>query len=340
MPADLVAHPVERLHRDRQFGRRLRRRHVVVDEAPQLVFDLWLRRAVGVAQRPVDQLVRGRNLIGRKRLGRNDIGEHGRRMLTRELAVDERADHVVVRHARQIACGVKTRHGGPGMLVDPHAGGGMATAEPDLGDVHLDVMGAVVVAAVGVERAAGRPLRGVQDVLQRGERLVGQMADLEVDGAARRLDLALHLGHHLARPVVGVDESFARGVDLVAAERIGHVCARGSVVILDQRVDLEAFDTRQLRTGVIRHRVAVARVGRVLVGAVEISRGGQAEPPTRTGRQNHRLRPDDHELAGAAVQRGAPPRPRCRRSSVSTRTGISRFSMRILSRMAFCRITR
>ena len=163
----LVAHPVERLHRDRQFGRRLRRRHVVVDEAPQLVLDLWLRRAVGVAQRPVDQLVRGRDLIVRKRLGRDDIGERGRRVLAGELTEDEGADHVVVRHARQVARRVQARDGGAGMLVDPHAGGGMPTAQPDLGDVHLDVMGAVVVAAVGVERAAGRPLRGVQDVLQR-----------------------------------------------------------------------------------------------------------------------------------------------------------------------------
>ena len=185
----------------------------------------------------------------------------------------------------------------------------MSTAEPDLGDVHLDVMGAVVVAAVGVERAAGRPLRGVQDVLQRGERLVGQMADLEVDGSARRLDLALHLGHHLAGPVVGVDEPLACGVDLVATERVGHVCAGGPVVVLDQWVDLEAFDTRQLRTSVIGHRVAVARVGRVLVGAVEVSRGGQTEPTTRTGRQDHRLRADDHELPGAAVQGGRPDRP-------------------------------
>ncbi len=49
----------------------------------------------------------------------------------------------------------------------------MPAAQADLGDVHLDVVGAVVVAAVGVEGAAGGPLGGVQDALERAQRLVG-----------------------------------------------------------------------------------------------------------------------------------------------------------------------
>ena len=66
----------------------------------------------------------------------------------------------------------------------------MPAAQADLGDVHLDVVGAVVVAAAGVERAAGGPLGGVQDALERAQRLVGQVADLEVDRPARGVDLA------------------------------------------------------------------------------------------------------------------------------------------------------
>lgn len=74
----------------------------------------------------------------------------------------------------------------------------MPTAQPDFGDVHLDVVGAVIMAAVRVERAPGGPFGGVQDVLQRGQRLVGKVGDLQIDGAAGRFDLAFHLGHHLA----------------------------------------------------------------------------------------------------------------------------------------------
>ncbi|SLC67877.1 Uncharacterised protein [Mycobacteroides abscessus subsp. massiliense] len=63
--AHLLGHPLECLHRQRQFGRRLGRSHVVVDEAAQLVFDLRLWWAVGVAQRTVDQLMRLFELIYR-----------------------------------------------------------------------------------------------------------------------------------------------------------------------------------------------------------------------------------------------------------------------------------
>ena len=65
---DLVAHPLEGLHGDRQLGGGLGRGDVVVDEAAQLVLDLRLRRAVGMPQRPVDQFVRRRDLVGRKSL--------------------------------------------------------------------------------------------------------------------------------------------------------------------------------------------------------------------------------------------------------------------------------
>ena len=286
-------------HGDGQFGRRLRRRHIVVDESPQFELDLRLRRPLRVPQRPVDQLVRRAQLVLREFLWRADFRQGRRGVRAGEIAEHERPDHVVVRDAGQVAGGVESGHRGAGMLVDPDPGGGMTTAQTDFGDVHLDVVGAVVMAAVGVEGAAGGPFGGVQDVLQRGQRLVGQVRHLEIDGSAGGVDLAFNLGHHLSRPVVGVDEPLAVRVDLVAAERIGHIRARRAVVVLDQRIDLEALDAGQLRARVIGHRVTVAGVGRVLVGAVQVARRGQAEPPARPGRQDHRLGADGDEFAGA-----------------------------------------
>ncbi|PQM47394.1 hypothetical protein C1Y40_02425 [Mycobacterium talmoniae] len=262
-----------------------------------------------MAQRAVDQLVRLGQLIGRQLLRRRHLGQRRRGVRTGQVAEHEGADHVVVRHAGQVPGGVETRHGGAGVFVDPHPGGGMPGAQPDFGDVHLDVVGAVVVAAVGVEGAAGGPLGGVQDVLQRGERLVGQMRHLQVDRSARGLDLVFDLGHHLSGPVVGVDEPLPQRVDLVSAERVRDVGAGRAVVVLDQRVDLEAFDPGQLRAGVIGHRVSVAGIGRVLVGAVQVARRRQPQPPARPGGQDHRFGADGDEFAGAGVQCGRAHRP-------------------------------
>src|SRR5690606_24811224 len=110
-----------------------------------------------------------------------------------------------------------------------------------------------------------------------------------VDGAARRGDLPGDLGHHLPGPVVGVDEPGALAVHLVAAERVGDVGAGRPVVVLDQRVDLEAFDAAELGAGVVGHRVPVAGVGRVLVGAVPVAAGGQAEPAGGAGGLDYRI---------------------------------------------------
>ena len=150
----------------------------------------------------------------------------------------------------------------------------MAATQADLGNVHLDIVGAVVMTAVGVERAPGGSFGGVQDVFQRGQCLVGQVRNLQVDRAAGRLDLAFHLGHHLTGPVVGVDEALPQRVDLVSAEWIGDIRARRPVVILDQRVDLEALDSGQFGAGVICHRIPVARIGGVFVSAVKVSGRG------------------------------------------------------------------
>ena len=52
----------------------------------------------------------------------------------------------------------------------------------------------------------------------------------------------------------------------------------------------------------VGHRIPVARVGRVLVCAIEIAGCRQPESPARAGRQDHRLGCDLHEFTGARVQ--------------------------------------
>ncbi len=63
-------------------------------------------------QRPVDQFVRGRDLVVRKLLRRFDVGQGRRRVAAGQVAVDECADHVVVRHAGQVTGRVQ-----PGTVV-------------------------------------------------------------------------------------------------------------------------------------------------------------------------------------------------------------------------------
>ena len=148
--------------------------------------------------------------------------------------------------------------------------------------MHLDHLAAVIGAALLVEAAAARALVGVQDGLDLRDGFLGQVVELEEHRALAALQLAVELPHHLAAPVVALDEALAGVVGRVAAERAGHVGAGRAVVVLDQRVDLEALDARELGAGVVRHRVAVARVGRVLVGAEQVAARRQAQPAGRT----------------------------------------------------------
>ena len=96
-------------------------------------------------------------------------------------------------------------------------------------------------------------------------------------------------------------KAVALAVGGVAAERPGDVGAGGTVVVLDQRVDLEAFEIGQLGAGVIGHGVAVAAVGGILVGGEQVAGGRQAEAACRAAAQDDRLGADDQELAGARV---------------------------------------
>jgi hypothetical protein len=51
----------------------------------------------------------------------------------------------------------------------------------------------------------------------------------------------------------------------------------------------------------IGHRVAVAGIGGVLVGAEEVARGRQPEPPGRAHAQDHRLRLENEEFGATRV---------------------------------------
>ena len=87
----------------------------------------------------------------------------------------------------------------------------------------------------------------------------------------------------------------------IAAERPGHIGAGRAVVILDQRVDLKAFEIGERRAGVKGHRIAVAAIGGVFISAEEIAGGRQAEPPGRAAGEDHRLGADDENFRRARI---------------------------------------
>ena len=171
-----------------------------------------------------------------------DVSAEAGRIRSGDAAIDERAEHVVVRHAGHIAGGIQARDRRAGVLVDPDARGAVARAQADLGDVHLDRgCGSRCRARRGSARGVGRSLvcriRSISVMVSSR-----RWSELEEDRAAAASAARGKLQHHLARPVVALDEAFALGVDRVAAERAGDVGAGRAVVVLDQRVDLEALD--------------------------------------------------------------------------------------------------
>ena len=89
-------------------------------------------------------------------------------ILARIGAIDEGAEHVIVRHAGHFSRRIKARHGRARMFVDPDTGRAMAGAEADLGYVHLDHALAIIRPALRVEAAAARPLVGVEDLSRSG----------------------------------------------------------------------------------------------------------------------------------------------------------------------------
>ncbi len=298
---DILSNGVKTLKPDFHLARHLRRLQIVVHHAAQLVFDLGRRQAALAQQRRKHARAFGGDLfvVHRRVLA---AGHVVGRVLPGKPAVRECAEHVVVRDSRHVAGRVEPGHGRLRAGVHVHAGCAVAAAEADLGDVHLDHLAAVVGAAPGMETAAARPLVCMKDLLDGLDRFFREVVELQEHRAVAALQFLVELPHHLAAPVVAFDEAFALAVRGETAERAGDVRARGAVVVLDQRIDLEAFEIRERGTGVIRHRIAVARVGRILVGAHQVARGRQAEAAGRAAAENHGLRADHVELGGAAVE--------------------------------------
>ena len=207
-----------------------------------------------------------------------------------------------MRHRGHVTRRVQALDRGLGLLVDPHPRRRVPAAKADLGDVHLDHLRAVVGAAIGVELAATRAFVAVQDLFDVLDGFLGQVIELEEHRAVAAFEFLVELPHHLAAPVVALDEAFALVVGGVAAQRAGDVGAGRAVVILDQRVDLEAFEVRQFGPGVIGHGVAVAGIGRVFVGAHQVARGRQAQAPGGAAAEDHRFGLDHVEVGGAAIE--------------------------------------
>jgi hypothetical protein len=209
---EVVADRLEALEADLHLARDLGRLQVVVDHAAQLVFDLVRRQAVPAQQRRPDTLALTLDLASVHRRKVGPVFDVAHAALGGQPAVDEGAQHVVVRHAGHVARRMQPGHRGARMLVDPDTRGRVAAAQADLGDVHLDHALAVVGAAAGVEAAATRPLVGVQDRLDRRDRFLGQVVELQEHRALAALQFLEELPHHLAAPVVALDEALAFGV--------------------------------------------------------------------------------------------------------------------------------
>ena len=287
---------------DLHLFRHLGRLQVVVDHAAQLVFHLGRRQAIDARQRRPDPFALGFHL-GFIDLGQFVFGAMARGIFASQLAVHKGAQHVVVRHAGQVARRIQAGYRGAGVLINPHARGRMAAAQADFRDVHLHHLLAVIGAAAFVETSAAGPLVGVQNFFDGADGFLGQMVQLEEHRAVAALQFVVELLHHLTAPVVALDEAFALVIGGKAAEWTGHIGAGRAVVILNQRIDLEAFNARQFSARVVGHAVAIARVGGVFIGAEQVAGRRQAEPAGSTGGQDHRLGADHVEVAGAAVKR-------------------------------------
>ena len=225
-----------------------------------------------------------------------------RRVLTREPAVGEGAEHIVVRHGSHVPGGVEAGNRGFRALVHIDARCAVAAAKTDLRNVHLDHLVPVIGPASRMKPSPARALIRVQNLLDGLNGFFGEMVELQKDRPIAALEFLIELPHHLAAPVIAFDKAFALAVRGETAERSGHVGARGAVVVLDQRVDLEALEVRQRCARVISHRVAVAGVGGILVGSHQVSRGGQTEPARGAAAENHRLGAHHIKIRGTAIE--------------------------------------
>ena len=128
------------------------------------------------------------------------------------------------------------------------------------------------------------------------------MIELEKYRAVAAFQFLVELPHHLPAPVVALDEALTLIVGGVAAQGAGDIGAGRAVVILDQRVDLEALQVRQFGAGVVGHGVAVTGVGRIFIGAHQVTRRRQAQAAGGATAQDHRLGLDHLEVSRTAVK--------------------------------------
>ncbi len=117
----------------------------------------------------------------------------------------------------------------------------MPGAKADFGNMHLHHAAAIIRAAPGVEPPPARPFIRVQNGLDGGDRLLGQMIEV----SERRLtlhafQLVVEFEHHLPAPVIAFDKSLAARICGVTTERAGDIGAGRAVVVIackSQRVD-------------------------------------------------------------------------------------------------------
>jgi hypothetical protein len=147
--------------RDFIFADDLRRLQIVVYKASDLIFHLIGRQTVLVVQWHANagtlRFDIARIVIGKSR-GACERGG----ILASDGAIDEGAQHIIVRHACHIASSVKPRHGRACMFVDPNTRGAMTGTKADFRNMHLDHVAAVIIAATGMKETTRRALDLVQ----------------------------------------------------------------------------------------------------------------------------------------------------------------------------------
>lgn len=90
-----------------------------------------------------------------------------------------------------------------------------------------------MVSAKAMEASARGTLNIVKDVFDLGDGVFVQVIEPEKDRSLSGFELVVELEHHLAGPVIALDEPVALIVGRVASERPRDIGTGGTVVILD-----------------------------------------------------------------------------------------------------------
>ena len=204
-------------------------------------------------------------------------------------------------HAGHVASAVKAGHGGGAGFIGPDAGSGVAGAKAHFGDVHFHHALAVVHVSAFVEAAAGGAFVGVQNSLNFLDGFFSQVVQFQEHRAGAGFQLLEELQHHLAGPVIALDKALAKGVGGEAPQWAGHIGTSRAVVVLEQRVYLETFQVCQVRAGVIGHGVSITVVGRVFIGAEQVTGRWQAQAASGTGSHDHGFGANDDGFRRACV---------------------------------------